>query len=104
MFILSNLFYALAKLTSLIISIYTYIIIARVFSSWVSASPYNPIVRFLYALTEPILSKIRKIIPYVPIGAGYIDLSPIVLLLLLQFFDYFIVKTLSDLALSLRGS
>lgn len=103
MLILSNLLYALAKVISLLITIYTYVIIARVFSSWVSANPYNPIVRTLYILTEPVLRKIRKIIPFIPIGAGYIDLSPILLLLLLQFFDYFIVKTLTDMAFSLRG-
>ncbi|MCX7991003.1 MAG: YggT family protein [Proteobacteria bacterium] len=103
MFILSNFLYALAKIISLLITIYTYIIIARVFTSWVSANPYNPIVRTLYFLTEPVLSKIRKIIPFIPVGAGYIDLSPIILILLLQFLDIFIVKTLSDIAFSLRG-
>lgn len=103
MLIISNFLYALAKIISLLITIYTYIVIARVFSSWVSASPYNPIVRTLYILTEPILRKIRKIIPFIPIGAGYIDLSPILLLLLLQFFDYFIVKTFTDIAFNLRG-
>lgn len=103
MFILANFFYALSKIISFVITIYTYIIIARVFSSWVGANPYNPIVRTLYLLTEPILRKIRKIIPYIPVGAGYIDLSPIIFLVLLQFFDYFLSRTLIDLSIKLRG-
>jgi len=102
-FILANLFYALGKIISILLTIYTYVIIARVFSSWVGANPYNPIVKTLYLLTEPVLRKIRKVMPYVPIGAGYIDLSPIVLLILVNFLDYFLTKTLFDISFKLKG-
>lgn len=102
MFIISNLFLALSWLLSAIIKIYTWVVIARVFISWVSASPYNPIVRTIYLLTEPPLKKIRRFIPYLPVGAGYIDLSPLVLILLLQFLEYFAVKTITETAFYLR--
>lgn len=102
MFILSNFFLAISWLFSAVIKVYTWVVIARVFISWVSASPYNPIVRTIYLLTEPVLKKIRRFIPYLPVGAGYIDLSPLVLILLLQFFEYFAVKTITETALYLR--
>ena len=102
MFVFSNLFLALSWLLSMLFKIYTWIVIARVFVSWVSASPYNPIVRTIYLLTEPPLKKIRRFIPYLPVGAGYVDLSPLVLLLLLQFFEYFAVRTISEIAFYIR--
>ncbi len=102
MFILSNFLYALAKILSLLITIYTYVLIARVFASWVGANPYNPIVRILYMLTEPILRIVRRIIPLIPIGAGYIDISPILVIFLLQFLDIFLVGTITDIAFKLR--
>jgi YggT family protein len=98
LFILANFLSAIGKLISLIISVYTWVVIARVFVSWVSASPYNPVVRTIYTLTEPVLKKIRKFIPYLPVGAGYLDLSPLVLLFLMQFLDYFLVKTITEAA------
>ncbi len=102
MFILANFLDAFSRIISIFFTIYTYVIIARVFSSWVGANPYNPIVKTLYYLTEPVLKKIRKIIPYVPIGGGYVDLSPLILLILVNFLDFFISKTLFDISLRLR--
>lgn len=102
MFILSNFLFALSWLLSAIIKVYSWVIIARVFVSWVSASPYNPIVRTIYLLTEPPLKKLRRFIPYLPVGAGYIDLTPLVLLFILNFFEYFAVRTLSEAAYYLR--
>lgn len=103
MFIISNLIVAVAELIQLVITLYTFVLIARVFISWVSASPYNPIVRIIYALTEPILLPLRRIIPAIPLGMGYIDLSPLVLFLLLHFLKSFLFRTLTELSIYLRG-
>ncbi len=94
----SNLITAIADVIGLIISIYTFIIIGRVLISWVSPDPYNPIVRFLYMATEPILGFARRYIP--PIG-GTLDISPIVVLILIQFLGKLIVDTLYQLASSI---
>ncbi len=67
----------LAEVIDLVIQIYTYIVIARAIVSWVNPDPYNPIVRFLYQATEPVLVRIRRMIPSV---FGGFDLSPIILL------------------------
>ena len=59
MFFLSNLVLALAKLLQLVLEVYFWIIIARAVLSWVSPDPFNPVVRFLHRVTEPVLRPIR---------------------------------------------
>ncbi len=103
MFLISNLIVALGELIKYVLTIYNIILIIRVFSSWVSASPYNPIVRIVYVLTEPLLRPIRRVIPPLNIGMAYIDLSPLVLFFLIHFLNSFLVKTFYDLAFMFRG-
>jgi YggT family protein len=99
MFVAGNFVLALARLLEIAITAYIWIIIARALLSWVSPDPYNPIVRFLYRVTEPVLRPIRYRLPTLSMG---LDLSPLVLILVLTFLDWFLVSTLRDLALSLR--
>jgi YggT family protein len=65
------------------LDVYFWVVFARAVISWVSADPYNPIVRFLVVVTEPVLRPIRRLLP--PHRTGGLDLSPLVLMLLLQF-------------------
>lgn len=99
MFVASNFVLALARLVDLACWAYFWIIIARALLSWVSPDPYNPIVRFLYRVTEPVLRPIRDRLPTFQLG---LDLSPLVVLLALQLVQWFVVDTLRDVALSLR--
>lgn len=59
--------------------IYTWILIARVISSWVQPPTHNQtmrkILRFVHQATEPVLAPIRRMLPTGSIG---IDLSPII--------------------------
>ncbi len=98
MFILANLLDAVAVVISYLLTIYLWIIIIRALISWVNPDPYNPIVRFLYQITEPVLYPIRRRLPFM----GGIDLSPIVVLLIIVFLQAFLVKTLSELAVRLK--
>jgi YggT family protein len=98
-FVAGNLLLALANLLHLLLQAYFWIIIARAVLSWVSPDPFNPIVRFLYRVTEPVLRPIRHRLPTLSIG---IDLSPMVVILAIFFLDSFLISTLRDLALSLR--
>jgi len=98
LFILANLLDALAVIISYLLTIYMWIIIIRALISWVNPDPYNPIVRFLYQITEPVLYPIRRRLPFM----GGIDLSPIVVLLIIVFLQAFLVKTLSELAVRLK--
>ncbi|MGH7356685.1 MAG: YggT family protein [Candidatus Rokuibacteriota bacterium] len=98
MFVVSNFVLALAKLVELVVYAYILIIIGRALISWVSPDPSNPIVRFLYRATEPVLRPIRRRLP----STMGLDLSPLVVLVALQFVEWFVVETLRDLAISLR--
>ncbi|MFQ5540312.1 MAG: YggT family protein, partial [Candidatus Binatia bacterium] len=82
MFIIANLVEALAAVLGLILNLYMWIIIARAVISWVNPDPYNPIVRFLYNATEPVLYRLRRSIP---VFAGGIDFSPIIVLIIIYF-------------------
>jgi len=95
---LQNFIIAVANVADVLLNVYSWLIIARAIISWVSPDPYNPIVNFLYMVTEPILRPARRIIP--PIG-GTIDISPIVVLLLLMFLRQALIKSLFDLARSI---
>lgn len=99
MSVVSNLLLALAQLVNLVLQVYFWIIIARAVLSWVNPDPSNPIVRFLYQVTEPVLRPVRRRLPMVAMG---LDLSPMVVLLAIYFLEVFLVASLRDLALSLR--
>ena len=95
MFALRHLLEALAYILDLGLNIYMWLIIARALLSWVNPDPYNPIVRFLYNVTEPVMGWVRR---RVPIVFGGLDLSPILVLLAIVFLQKFLVASLLDLA------
>ncbi|HEY7364945.1 MAG TPA: YggT family protein [Methylomirabilota bacterium] len=99
MFVFSNLVLTIARLLELLLWAYFWIIIARAVLSWVNPDPFNPIVRFLYRATEPVLRPIRHRLPTLAMG---LDLSPMVVLFAIYFLESFLVGSLRDLALSLR--
>ncbi len=99
MFIIVNLLDAIAVIIHYILTIYLWLIIIRALISWVNPDPYNPIVNFLYQVTEPVLYRIRR---YLPFRGMPIDLSPIVVFIIIIFLDRFLVGTIQDLVLRLR--
>ncbi len=99
MFIVGNFIAAVAHLIDILLSIYLWIIIIRAALSWVNPDPYNPIVRLLYQITEPVLRPVRRWIPIRGIG---LDLSPIIILLVIVFLQSFLVTSLIQLSNQLR--
>ena len=95
MFMISNFLFALAKLVEILLGVYMWIVIGRAILSWVNPDPYNPIVRFLHDVTEPLLSRIRRFIP--AFGGGF-DFSPMLLILAIYFLMSFLVPTLKHMA------
>ena len=95
MFVVSNFLIAIARLLDIGLSLYMYIIIARAIISWVNPDPYNPIVRFLNAVTEPVLYRIRR---RLPLFFGGMDFSPIIVILAIIFFQSFVVQSLVQMA------
>ncbi|ACA59919.1 YggT family protein [Candidatus Desulforudis audaxviator] len=71
-------------------SVYTLLIISRILLSWIPHNPYNPVVRFIYDLTDPYLNIFRRVIP----PLGMIDISPIVAILVLSLIRLVIITLL----------
>ena len=98
MFVLGNFVDAVAGVLNTVLTLYTWVILARVVVSWISADPYNPIVRVICNLTDPLLDRLRK---NLPMYVGGIDLSPVVTILIIWFLQRFLVQSLYDLARSM---
>jgi YggT family protein len=65
-----------------VLNIYIWVIIAAAVISWVTPNPYNPVVRLLRRLTEPVLAPIRQLLP--PWKTFGLDFSPMIIILLIQ--------------------
>jgi YggT family protein len=76
------MFYLIKGITGfldVVLQVYMWIVIAAALISWVNPGPYNPIVRFLYRVTEPVLRPIRNLIG---IRSG-LDFSPLIVILII---------------------
>ena len=87
---MSALIVALVQLIHTLITIYIWIIIIAALFSFVRPDPYNPLVRFIHQITEPAFRWVRRTLPFVVISG--IDLSPLAILLALQFVDIFLLQ------------
>jgi YggT family protein len=99
MFVLGNFIAAVAHILDMALTIYMWIIVIRAVLSWVNPDPYNPIVRIINQVTEPVMAQIRR---RLPIGGFGIDFSPIIILLVIVFLQSFLVKSLLELSYQFR--
>jgi len=100
MFVFGDLIIAVAKIADTLLEIYKWVIIIAALISWVNPDPYNPIVRFLYSITEPVFRPIRRLIGY---RLGPIDISPIIVILVIIFIQSFLVRTLIKVGYKFGG-
>jgi len=99
MFIIGYFLYALAVVIKLVLGFFFWMVIARVILSWVNPNPYNDfvnqIIRAIYNITDPVLYRVRAMIP---LNFGGIDFSPMVVILGVQFLQIFLVRSLLEIA------
>ena len=100
MIVLGNLLRAIAMILSQLLRLYSFVILIAVLISWVSPDPFNPVVRFLRSATEPVFGWIRKHLPFAVVGM--IDLSPIIVLVLIQLLQMVVIQSLFDYVRRLR--
>ncbi len=86
---------SLHQVVSLVFQVYIFIVVARALISWVGPDPSNPIVRFLYRATDPVLDRLRR---FLPLEFGGIDLTPIALLLALYLVKDLLLNLIAQLA------
>ena len=91
----------IADALSLLLNFYFWLIIIGAVLSWVSPDPRNPIVRFIYGVTEPVLYQVRRHLPFVIVGG--LDLSPIVVILVIMFAQTVIVQSLRRLVFEMSA-
>ena len=85
--------FELVRFVGWLLDLYSYVIIAAALISWVSPDPRNPIVQFLHRVTEPVLAPVRRMLP--PWKTGGLDLSPVIVLLAIQFIDRVILPVIA---------
>ncbi|KPA12911.1 Protein of unknown function YGGT [Candidatus Magnetomorum sp. HK-1] len=98
--IIGSLIKAIGSLIHIGLMIYIWCIIIRAIISWVNPDPYNPAVRFLYQITDPVFFRIRQ---WIPMDFGGIDFSPIILIFGLYFIDDVSLNFFQGLSASLLG-
>jgi YggT family protein len=89
--VVANFIFAFVMALHDILRIYLIIVIIAAVISWVNPDPYNPIVRGIYGVTEPVLNRIRRVLP-MPVPG--LDFSPLILIAIIYAVDSFLVKTL----------
>jgi YggT family protein len=98
MFIFGNFLGAAAHVLDIVLTLYMWVVIISALISWVNPDPYNPIVRFLHAATEPVLRPIRRRLPM----AMGLDFSPLIVILAILFIKKFLVASLLETAARMR--
>ena len=98
MYMIGYFLIAVATVLDYVLLFLMWVVIARAVLSWVTPDPYNPIVRFIHNVTEPILYPLRTKLPVI---YGGIDLSPIVVFLGVIFLRTSVINILKRWAMAL---
>ncbi len=101
-FVLRQAVEALASILNSLLELYFWIVLISALLSWVSPDPRNPIVRFLYSVTEPVLYWMRRRLPFLIVGN--FDLSPLILMLGIRFVQRVLVTSLYELAFRIAAT
>jgi len=99
MFVFGNLFSGIAYILDMLLNLYFWVIFARAILSWIRPDPYNPIVRTICKLVDPVTYRISRIIPT---RIGMVDIAPFVLMLAIIFAQKFLVATLLDIGTRMK--
>jgi YggT family protein len=76
-------------------NLFSIILLIRVLLSWVDPDPYNPVVQFIYRITNPLLNTIRR---YIPMRVAMMDFSPIIAFLLIEVVRRILISALIRLS------
>ena len=86
----ANLVLFFANVLGGLLNIYFWIVIIAALLTWIEPNPYNPIVRFLYGVTEPLFEWVRD---HLPVFFGGIDFSPLVVIIAIEFVQMWLIPT-----------
>ena len=100
MIVVANTLSAVALVLGSLLSLYFWIVIIAALLTWVRPDPYNPIVRALRTMTEPVFYRVRKWLPFT--YSSGMDFSPVVVLLSIELFNRIVVASLAQYALTMQ--
>ena len=100
MIVLANTLSAIALVLGSLLNIYFWIVVIAAVLTWVRPDPYNPIVRTLRLLTEPVFYRVRKWLPFTYTSG--MDFSPVVVLLAIELINRIVIASLAQYALALH--
>ena len=100
MIVVANTMSAIALVLGSLLSLYFWIVIIAAVLTWVRPDPYNPIVRTLRTLTEPVFYRVRKWLPFT--YSSGMDFSPLVVLLAIELFNRIVITSLAQYAMTLH--
>ncbi|MDD3683951.1 YggT family protein [Desulfovibrio desulfuricans] len=100
MIVVANTMSAIALVLGSLLSLYFWIVIIAAVLTWVRPDPYNPIVRTLRTLTEPVFYRVRKWLPFT--YSNGMDFSPVVVLLAIELFNRIVINSLAQYAMTLH--
>ena len=100
MIVLANTLSAVALVFGSLLSLYFWIVIIAALLTWVRPDPYNPIVRALRTMTEPVFYRVRKWLPFT--YSSGMDFSPVVVLLAIELFNRIVINSLAQYAMTLH--
>ncbi|MDR1659626.1 MAG: YggT family protein, partial [Desulfovibrio sp.] len=92
MSVVSNALSSVATVLGSLLNIYFWIVIVSAVLSWVKPDPYNPVVRALRLLTEPVFYRVRKWLPFTYMGG--LDFSPLVVLLAIELVNSIVITSM----------
>ena len=96
MFVIQNILLAVGNVLGALLNLYFWIVVIAAVISWVRPDPFNPIVRALRVLTEPVFYYVRNWMPFT--YRSGLDFSPVVVLLAIQLVKQIVVASLIELA------
>jgi YggT family protein len=99
MFIFGNFLHGVAYVVNMLLEIYLWVVIIRTILSWIRPNPYNPLVRIIYGLVDPVTYRISRLFPT---RIGMFDVAPFIVILVIIFLQKFVVNSIVDLGTRLR--
>lgn len=99
MFLIANIIEAVAVVGHMLVNAYIIVVLAACVVSWFNVSPYSPVCRVLYNLTEPVFYRIRRRLSFAQVGG--MDFTPVIVIVALELFDLVVFKSMRQLAYGL---
>ena len=90
MYAWTNLIIFIAQTLDGLLTLYLYVVIVAALMTWIEPNPYDPIVRFLYSVTEPVFEWFRE---HIPVVFGGIDYKQLIMIIVIQLFQRVVIPS-----------